>query len=509
MKLETRAEATSYNETSLHADVMSFVAELAARSERAPVGTPKFHVTSFGTSPGGRDMPLVVVSAHGIRTPEESRRLGLPVVLVINGIHAGEVEGKEASMMLLRDLLEGRHAALVGELTLVVVPLFNPDGNDAIDPANRVLNLPRLEGQIGPALVGTRVNKSGINLNRDYMRQASDEMRALQSRVVQLWQPELTIDTHATNGSVHRYAMTYDVPHTVPTGRPEPIAFMRTRMMPAVTAALARNHQLLAGWYGNFVEDERALDGRRDADPTAPVAEGWMTYPHHPRFGSNYRGLTNRLDLLLECYSYLEFEDRVRTTYATVLEALTYVATHRDDVVQVVAASRAPRDRIAVRSRLDAFDEPIEIATRAPRTLDGAPATVRIKYFANFTGTTVIDRPAAYVVPKVLATHLRRHGLAVEPAAGVRDVEVARVTGFGSEGGRKILEAFAVGELQVDWRRESRKLPEGVYLVRTDQPLGAIAVYLCEPESDDGAIENGLIAAPAEGEEFPVWRCDP
>jgi hypothetical protein len=478
---------------------MAFLTALASRND------PRFHLTSFGTSPEGRELPLVVLSAHGIRTPEESRRRNLPVVLVINGIHAGEVEGKEAAMMLMRDILDGTHADLISKLTLVIVPLFNPDGNDAIDPANRVLNLPRLEGQIGPEKVGTRVNKSGVNLNRDYMRQQSQEMRLLQSRVVQVWEPELTIDNHATNGSVHRYAMTYDIPHTVPSGRPEPIAFMRTQLMPAVTAALASKHQLLAGWYGNFVEDERSLDARRDADPDAPVTEGWMTYPHHPRFGSNYRGLTNRLDLLLECYSYLDFPARVRTTYATMLEALTYVAAHPDDVLQVVASSKQPRDRIAVRSRLDAFDEPIEIATLTPRTLDGKPSMVKVRYFANFVGTTVVDRPAAYVVPPDVAAHLQRHGLAVEAARGEREVEVARASGFATEGGRKILEASEVGDLQVEWKRETRKL-DGHSLVRTDQPLGAIAVYLCEPESDDGAIENGLVAAPAVGGEFPIWR---
>ena len=320
MTPQTRAEATSYAETSLHAHVMEFLAALAGR------GDPRLHVGSFGASPGGRELPVVVASAH-------------------------EVEGKESSLMLLRDLLGGAHGDLLGRLTLVVVPLFNPDGNDALDPGNRALHLPGLSGQIGPALVGTRVNAAGINLNRDYMRQAAPEMRLLQSRVVQVWEPDLTIDTHATNGSVHRFAMTYDVPHTVDSGRSEPIAFMRERVMPSVSAALARDHGVVSGWYGNFVEDERALDARRDADPDAAATEGWMTYPHHPRFGSNYRGLTGRLDLLLECYSYLPFPERVRTTYATLLETLTWVAAHPDDVVEVVAASRTPRERVAVRYR--------------------------------------------------------------------------------------------------------------------------------------------------------------
>ncbi len=500
MSVQTHAEATSYRETSLHAHVMAFLAALHARND------PRFHLTSFGASPGGRELPLVVMSAHGFTTPAQSRARGIPVVLLINGIHAGEVEGKEACQMLMRDILDGTHAHLIEKLTLVIVPLFNPDGNDAVDPANRALNLPKLEGQIGPKLVGTRVNGIGVNLNRDYMRQQASEMRLLQRRVAQVWEPELTIDTHSTNGSVHRFAMTYDIPHTVDSGRPEPIAFMRTKMMPVVTRALEAEHQLLAGWYGNFVEDERAMDARRDADPAAPVGEGWMTYPHNPRFGSNYRGLSNRLDLLLECYSYLPFPERVRTTYATILEALTYVAAHPDDVMQVVAASRAPRERIAVRYKLEPFAEPIEIATCTPRTLDGAPTTVRIAYFGNFIGTTIVARPPAYVVPPAMAEHLERHGIASEPASGERDVEVATATGYATEGGRKILEASEVGDLQVAWKRGVRALPAGARLVRTDHASAAIAVYLCEPESDDGAVENGVVRAPAAGEEFPIWR---
>ncbi len=494
--MQTRAEETSYEQTSSHADVLRFVGAL---------DDPRCAVSSFGTSPGGRDLPLVVLSARGAKTPEQARALGRPVVLIINGIHAGEVEGKEASLMLMRDLLAGS-GDLLAELTLVVVPLYNPDGNDAMTATNRVLDLAHLEGQCGPLLVGTRVNAAGINLNRDYLKQAAPESRALATRVVQPWQPDLTIDTHSTNGSVHELAMTYDIPHTVDSGRGEPIAFMRERVMPEVTAALAREHSVSAGWYGNFIEDERALDARTTADPHAPVSGGWMTYPHHPRFGSNYRGLTGRLDLLLECYSYQSFAERVRATYATLIETLSWVARHRDDVLQVVAASRQPRDRIAVGYRLDAFDAPIAIPTRAPRTLEGAPATVRVPHFSRFVGTTVVDRPPAYVVPAAVARHLVQHGLATSPATDALDVQIARVAGTSSEGGRKILEAGSTGKLEVEWRSEVRRPPEGAHVVRTDQPLGAIAVYLCEPESDDGAIENGLVAAPGAGDDFPIWR---
>ncbi|WP_437602549.1 M14 family metallopeptidase [Sorangium sp. So ce590] len=496
--LLTRAEATGFRETSLHADVMRFVRSLEARND------PRLSVTTFGTSPGGRELPLLVLSKDGVRSPAEARRAGRPVVLMLDGIHPGEVEGKEASLALVRDLLDGRHPDWLDTLVLLVAPLFNPDGNDALDPRNRRLDLKKLAGQPGP-VVGTRTQSQGINLNRDYLRQAAPEMRLLQERVCIPWAPDLTIDNHATNGSVHRFHMTVDVPHTHESGRAEPIAMMRDRLVPDVMAAV-RKRGFESGWYGNFVEDERVIDAGGDVDPTAPVGLGWMTYPHHPRFGSNYRGLTGRLDLLLECYSYLPFEERVQTASAWQIEALSWAAAHDGAIREVVAASARPPERVAVRYRLEPTGTPIDILTRSPRAFDGEPVTVRIPHHARFVGTTVVDRPRAYLVPPALAEALRRHGLRVELAEGVHDVEVARVASLGAEGGRAILEATRVGEVAVQWREEARRAPEGWSRVDTEQPLGAIAVYLCEPESDDGAVENGLVEAPAVGDEHPAWR---
>ena len=488
----TRAERTAYAETSTHADVLQFIAALG------DLGAAALRVTDFGQTPEGRLLPLLILSEHGCWTPALAAAATLPVVLVLCGIHAGEVEGKEGALMLVRDILGGLHGNLLAHMTLLVVPLFNADGNDRIDPEHRKLDIDRFQGQLGPdAGVGTRENAAGINLNRDYLRQSSVEMRLLQSKVCQPWNPHLVIDCHTTNGSIHRFAMTFDVPHVVDSGRPEPIAYMRERMLPAVQAAVKARDGLESFWYGNFLRDEGG------------VGQGWITYTHHPRFGGNYRGLTNRLDLLLETYAYLPFAERVRTTYAFLRESLAYVAERGAEMLALLEACQQPPARIAVRYRLEPSDDySAEILTREPYRLDGAPISVRVPYIGRFVGEQPVQRPLAYAVPLPIAEHLARHGLRVEVnhgAVGI-DAEIAVVRDQQVSAAREILEAATSVVLEVDYRRERRTLPADWRLVYTAQQRGAIAVYLCEAGSDDGLLACGLIDPPAPGSEFPAWR---
>ena len=234
-----------------------------------------------------------------------------------------------------------------------------------------------------------------------------------------------------------------------------------------------------------------------------------MTYTHHPRFGSNYRGLTNRLDLLLECYSYLPFAERVRTTYATLLEALRYVAAHATTSCR--SSRRAARRAIEIAVRYTARrvrradrDPDAHAAHARRRAVERARALLRATSSAR---PSSIGR-AAYLVPTRAS---RRTSRATASPSSRRpasiDAEVATVVGFGDRGrpqdprvgaGRRPPGRVAA--------RGARTVPPARRVVRTDQPLGAIAVYLCEPESDDGAIENGLVAAPDLGGEFPIWR---
>lgn len=488
----TRAEATDYAETSRHADVMRFIGELDARGDR------RLRVLSFGTSPEGRELPLLVLSSEGIAAPAEAQALGRPVVMILCGIHAGEVEGKEAGLMFARDILDGRHGDVLDRVTLLLAPLFNPDGNDRIDPANRKLDIANFTGQLGPASgVGTRVNAAGINLNRDYMRQDGAEMRLLQTRVMHPWNPHMVIDCHATNGSIHRFGLTYDVPHTVHSGRIEPIEYMKRSLLPRVSAQVKAKDGFDSFWYGNFLRDEGGQ------------GMGWITYTHHPRFGGNYRGLTNRLDLLLEAYAYIPFAERTRVTYGFLRESLAHVADHGDEILALLRDCEMPPERVAVRYRLEeAPGVEVDILTREPYTLDGEPIVVKVPYLGEFVPEHVVQRPAAYAVPEAIARRLEGHGLTVLRPTDrpPLDVEIATVRAHAAEDGRGILEANTAPYLDVEHHRQSRPLPDGWALVPTQQQRGAIAVYLCEAASDDGLVACEWIAAPPVGAEFPAWR---
>jgi hypothetical protein len=272
---------------------------------------------------------------------------------------------------------------------------------------------------------------------------------------------------------------------------------MRDKLLPAVRAKVKQTEGLDSHWYGNFLRDE----GGQGA--------GWITYTHHPRFGGNYRGLTNRLDLLLETYSYQPFDERVRTTYAFLRETLVYMGAHGPEIVELLRACAMPPEEIAVRYRLEAFeDREAEVLTREPYTLDGAPIAVRVPHIGRFVGEHVVKRPLAYAVPPAVGRHLELHGLRVDWPAGTPALhaEIATVRAQQSAAGRQILEANASPHLDAPYQPEQRSLPAGWALVSTEQPRGAIAVYLCEAGSDDGLVACGLVDAPMPGAEFPAWR---
>ncbi|MDE0651169.1 MAG: M14 family zinc carboxypeptidase [Gammaproteobacteria bacterium] len=226
----TRAERTGYRETSSYADVVDFL-------ERAAAASPSVHYTTYGFTTEGRALPLAVVGDIADPTPAAVRASGKTVVYLQGNIHAGEVCGKEALQMLLRDLLAGRHGEWRDSMVLLIAPIYNADGNERVTLTNRG----RQHGPIGG--MGQRPNAQGYDLNRDHMKLDSPEARSV-ARLFTEYNPHVAVDLHTTNGTRHAYHLTYSPPlhPNTPAGID---AFLRQGLLPRVTEQVRDKH----GWH--------------------------------------------------------------------------------------------------------------------------------------------------------------------------------------------------------------------------------------------------------------------
>jgi hypothetical protein len=509
--LLSRAERTNFDETSRAADIDAFLLELARR-------TDLLRVQTFGQSEEGRPLLLATLSNPPVTQAREIQALGRPVVLIEANIHGGEVEGKEACLHLMRRLALGDLRPLLDSVVVLLIPNYNADGNEAIDVMNRT-------PQNGPvAGVGRRENARGLDLNRDFMKLESSEARSLIG-VLNEFDPHVVVDLHTTNGSYHGYHLTYSIPVNE-SFAPELLRFERETLMPALGQAMLERHNARTYYYGNF-EGKPPAEGR-------PDTRSWVAFDHRPRIGQNYVGLRNRIAILSEAYSYLDFRERVRVTEGFVTEILTYVSAHASAIRELTGEL----DRSFVAKALT--DEPIALGveyvakalpTKVPMlvgqvttklnprsgkemrvALTDVAQPVEMLDYASFEPTRTVLLPDAYVLPsdarvRPLIDKLLLHGITVEVLTESTTVDVTRFA----------VESTKQGQQQVQGHRERtvtghdvtspETLPAGTILVRVAQPLGRLAAYLLEPESDDGLVAwNYLDALIAPEATMPIGK---
>lgn len=506
----THAERTNFRETSSYDDVKQFIDSLRILGA-------KMYVGSIGKTTEGRDIPFVVASRPVVTTPEQAKQLQRPIVYLQANIHAGEVEGKEAVLAQLRDLLFDNHANVLDSLVLIAVPIYNADGNERFAAQERN----RTE-QNGPPLVGTRANAQGLDLNRDYIKAEAPETIASLA-MFRAWDPDVFVDLHTTDGSYHGYALTYAASlnpaalFTMPYTRDTMLVDIRQKM-------LDRNGFYVFD-YGNFPREQGA--------PTA-----WETYDSRPRFGTNYYGLRGRISILSEAYSHDPFARRVASTYDFVAEILSYVAHEAEDVYDLSREAstrttgwgndpRSAAKQIPIRSSIASKTSgPIRVEeiVRTPgdttRYEAGLPRGVRrtgrvhdvdMPIYDRFTPTLSVPIPWAYAFPRdvgdSIVKRLVMHGVLVEELTEPLEASVAEFTIDSTSLAAQPFQRHRERRIDGSWGASgSRSLPTGTYIVRTGQPLGILAMYLLEPSSDDGFVDWNVLDPWATQRAFPVVR---
>jgi dipeptidyl-peptidase-4 len=487
----TVAEKSNYEATSTNAEVTVFCEALLAES-------PVVRFTDMGKTTEGQKIPLLILANPPISTPSEAKKSGKLVAYVQANIHAGEVDGKEGLLMLAREIALTKDHPLLRDLILLFCPNFNPDGNDKIDVNNR-----RDNGPIKGA--GRRPNGGGFDLNRDFVKLETPEVQAF-IRIMNEWDPALVIDCHTTNGSYHRYTITYDGPRHPNCGSLL-VETVRDKMLPEVGAMLEKKTGYKSFPYGNFSRDKTR----------------WDTYGHTPRFSTQYVGMRGRIGILSESYSYAPYKDRIIGSREFVRAWLEYVAAHKDQIRKLLA-DNTHGEAIAVRTAsaplrkttaLGYEEEPD--GDRRSKPILEKPKDYELQLVTKVEPAEKADKALAYLFPPIYKPAievLQRHGIRVEELAQDADLPVEPYTVSKVTKAERAFQKHNVVTVQLHVPMEvakagpkPRSMPAGTIVVRTNQPLGTLAAYLLEPRSEDGLTHWNFFDAGLEADrEFPVVR---
>lgn len=478
----TPAEKTGLTDSPGYDDTLAYLKKLSRQS-------PFIKLVVFGRTAQGRDLYVVIASKEGAGTGAELAKNGRPTLLAQAGIHSGEIDGKDAGLMLLRDLAVGGKAALLDGANLLFIPVFNADGHERSSEWNR-------PNQRGPVHQGWRTTAQNLNLNRDYMKADAPEMRALLG-LLNDWSPSLYLDLHVTDGIDYAYDITYGYNGWggFTAWSPQGGAWLEKYFRPGVDAALKAGGHLPGPLI--FATDNRDL------------LEGIAMGNADPRFSTGYGDLRHIPTVLLENHSLKPYRQRVLGTYLFLEAALQAVGAHGTELAAAIASDRAARpaqipanwsNGTGEKSRVDfqgiAYEEYVSPASgvKEVRWL-GTPRLYRDLPVAGDKPAVVLNRPKAYWVPvtkpEVIA-RLKLHGVRMETLDAAHEVKLGLYRLVAPKVAAEPFEGHATVMTGVKLERRTEIFPTGSVWVPTDQPLGDLAILLLEPESKDSLLAWGF-----------------
>ncbi len=556
----TRPEATNYAETSSYEEVVSYMKAMAAAS-------PQMHLTTYGYTYEGRPLPLAVIGAPAA-TAEAVLATRKTRIYIQGNIHAGEVEGKEALLWLLRSIAKGERAEWFKSVVLLINPIYNADGNERVSVVNRGSQ----NGPVGG--MGQRTNAQNLDLNRDCTKLETAEARSL-AMMLTAYDPHMAIDLHTTDGSADSgFYLTYETSLN-PNDSKATAGLLRNVLLPQVTKAVKAKHGWDFFYYGGMMRGGSERAWGSDAELAKP------------RYTSTYFGVRNKLGILVETYSYASFEDRIKANYWFLEEVIGFAAQNGDTVRKAVAEAEGESvvgKALAVRQQLTKAPAPVAVVTaqtiteRNPYVPDrpfrkrvpGGEKTEMVGHYATTSPTETSLAPRFYVMPLVAsappaagAPPPAGAAPATPPAAprggqqgpppgapgpgmgggmrgggggspssramasvvdrleahGVRFFKTEKETSI--KGERFAIDTNVLAEREYQgthkmrtltgkWETVEQTIPAGSLVVPMDQPLARLAFMLFDPRSDDGLmawnILDPVLGATPAPPYYPVLR---
>jgi hypothetical protein len=498
----TPAEKAGFITTPDYAETMNWLKKLSDAS-------PLINMISIGKSPEGRDIFMIIASADKTVTSAALRNSSKPLLFVQAGIHAGEIDGKDAGMMLLRDIAFGDKKQLLDGVNFLFIPILNVDGHERSSPYNR-------PNQRGPQNMGWRTNAENLNLNRDYAKQDTKEIRAV-INVINEYDPLLYMDLHVTDGADYQYDITFG-------GHGQ-----------------QGYSQAIATWLSNTFKPSADADLKANGHIPGPLlfavnnrdfSQGNMLMLGEPRFSHAYGDARHMASVLVENHSLKPYKQRVLGTYVLLESTLKILAKEGQSLRESTKADRAKRvAQLPLKWKIlqmpnavtfNAKPDQRDISSGAPDSLNllgiesriitssvtnsdyvewtGKPIVMKIANYKATEGSELVSRPKAYYIPascSEVIERLKRQGIQMEILKQPREVQMEmyriRDAKFqNEEGNTRPFEGHmqVTGNVTVEARKQL--FPAGSAYISTDQPLGDLAMLLLEPKSPDSYFSWGF-----------------
>jgi hypothetical protein len=490
----TYYEQSGFKKTPRYAETM----EYCRRLEKA---SPWIKIVSFGKSPEGRDLVLVVASKEKAFDPKRASKTNKAIVLVQNGIHSGEIDGKDACLMLLRDIaITKKKAALLDHAILLIIPIFNVDGHERFGPFNRI-------NQNGPEEMGWRVTAQNLNLNRDYMKADSPEMQ-LWLKMFNDWLPDFLVDCHVTDGADFQYVLTYIVERNENLADPVR-TWIKKKFVPQVSSTMA-SADLPIIPYVMF---------RDDKDPMKGLGGGVGP----PRFSTSYAALQNRPALLIETHMLKDYKTRVEATYRfldVTFQRINEEHTSLRSAVRTADEQTAKELENPFPVRFTVTSKPSdtvhffgyhhqieksEISGTDRIMYTKEPFEMDIPRYNEVVATKSVVPPIAYLIPQQyqeIIQRLKLHGLKLERLKTHIELEIQSYRFSNATWQENPYEGRHPVTYSTEPMTERRSFPPGTVVVRLNQRAARVAIHALEPEAPDAFIAWGFFDAIFEQKEY-------